>query len=159
MALNLAVGVGSGAGPTLAQLTAQLTGLFEAQARITANPPNLASLLGQAQALIAAIQAAILAGVPPVDVQLLAIGAAIADIQLQIGQLQALIDLSASVTTMGATVQCAVYTGPAAQCGGPIGSYFGSGIQGAGPSADSVILCIGATASPSQAAMTVMFGV
>lgn len=157
-AVGLSAALTSSVGPALANVNAQIVGLTEAQLQLTLNPPSLATLLTQAQALVAAVQAAVLQGLPSIDVQLAAVAASLVTLQAQAAALQAGLDAAASLP-LGATLAAAVYAGPAERMGVEVGAFFGSGVQGSGSAGSVVVLCLGAASADSVAALRTVFGV
>jgi hypothetical protein len=156
--VGLSAAVTASVAPSVSNLTAQLDGLFAAQLDLVLNPPNLLTMLAQAQALVASIEAALATSLPSVDVQLLAVLAAIAELQSSIGQLQATLDLAAAIP-LGTSVHAVVFRGRLSDFGAQVGAHFSGGIQGSGGDADAVVLCIGAVQPASRVAMQAVFGV
>lgn len=128
----------SAVGPMNAQLTAQLNGAIALQAGLTLSPPNITAALAQLQSLIASLEALIAEGIgfPPATLQIAAVEALIANLNVTVGILSELATLFAS-----GGVGLYVYEGAAAGFGPAIaGPFTGQGEE------FSIVLSAGADA-------------
>lgn len=141
----------------LPQIQAQITGLLALQANLVATPPNIASMLAQAEALVAAILAAIAQGIPPVSLQITAVAAALAQLNVTLGQLTASLTFAAGFPLGATGIAAYAYTGTVGAMGSAITAAMSSGLPGGMPT-DNCNAIVLATENPATwASMQVVF--
>lgn len=127
LALDAAVGA------TLPDVQARVDGLL---ALSISPPPSLADLIASVTALLASLQGLLAAPLPDVT----ATAAALADLQVTLGQLTAALSLSLSLGSQlaAAGIHYYVFAGQAGQLGGELGSLLSGGLPGGAGASESV---------------------
>lgn len=141
-------------GLTLPTLEARLAGAVAAHARIGLQPPTLAGRLEAAVALVARLEAMIELGLPAIQVDVGAMLAVIAELELMIGELSASLSFSVGLAALLGTP--GIYL---ARHEGAIGDVFPGGLPG-GVSPSEPVWGVGvfATDGESKAALEAFFG-
>lgn len=134
----------------LGQLQANLSGLLKVQAALTVSPPSLsANISGVAK--VAASLALAVEG-PSVTLQISAVASLIAQLQVQVS---ALVALMASLGTAGVAVYA--FDGTASELGTQVSSVTSSGIVGGAPGDHANALVLATTIPATWLAMQQFF--
>lgn len=125
LALDAQAQLDTSVGLALPDVQARVDGLL---ALSVADPPSLDDLIASAQALLAALQALLVAPLPDVA----ATAAALAELQTTLGSLSASLAFSASLGNLLGTagIHYYVYAGPANAVGGELASLLSGGLPG-----------------------------
>lgn len=159
-ALTVVGGLDAALAVSLPDLTAKVDGLLQLQASLTLNPPSIQGRLDVALALVESLKAAIALGLPTIDLNLTLVSALLADLQADLGSLQASAALSASISlSLGAVgVHAFSHRGGANTIIPQIASVLGDSLPGGAPSDTVGTILLSASAPPAVVAMGQWFG-
>lgn len=140
----------------LLKLQAKLAAALALKARLTLQPPTLATNLQVAIDLVASLQASIALGLPGIEFQLAAVAQLIAQIQLEIGELSFALELDALLGAAG--IHAYAYTGGRADQFGPeFAAATSQGFPGGQPNDETVGVVFAATAPSARVALQTVF--
>lgn len=140
--------------PTIAQLQARLAGIVQAMAAMTVTPPTAAANLEAAAAIVTALEASIVLGVPSVDFQIAALAKAKLEIEVALGELD--VSLGININTPG--VYLYRYTGRNDLIASGFYNALGTGLPGAAPDQHAEAWLLAAVSPGAQASLSVVLG-
>lgn len=129
---------------SLPDLNARLVGLLNVSAALTISPPDLTATINAAIATVVSLQAAISG--PTVTLQISAIASVTAQLQLEVGALEAFVDFSVNLDgLLSSSVAAYTYSGIVSQAGPEIEAVLAANPPGAASNQSFGVLLIGTT--------------